>query len=168
MKCSKCGAEWEIKKCPFCGEKFLNEIRKDDLPNSKSKMTYANGDVYYGELRNGKRHGKGKMTYANDEFIDNEVYDGEWKNGKKHGKGKMIYENGDVYDGEWEGGQRQGKGILKFVNGDVYIGEFENGVGKKGLYFRKNGSVDEYTYNENGNLIRATSFYGNLDEYLPF
>jgi hypothetical protein len=34
------------------------------------------------------------MSYAN-----GEVYEGEWKEGKKEGKGKMGYPNGDEYEG---------------------------------------------------------------------
>ena len=63
---------------------------KDGKHHGKGKMTYANGDVYDGEWEDGK------MTYA-----DGVVYNGEWKDGKKH-VGKMTYANGDVYDGEWK------------------------------------------------------------------
>ena len=49
----------------------------------KVKMTFANGDVYDGEWKDSKRHGKGKMTSA-----VGDVYDGKWKDNKKYGKGK--------------------------------------------------------------------------------
>lgn len=45
---------------------------------AKEIVTYANGDVYKGEWKDGKRNGQGKMTYAHGYY----VYEGEWKNGK--------------------------------------------------------------------------------------
>ena len=51
-------------------------------------------DVYKGDYRDGKRHGKGKCTYAN-----GDIYEGEFMDGKKHGKGAHRYANGDVYLG---------------------------------------------------------------------
>ena len=41
--------------------------------------------TYIGGRKNGKKHGLGKMTYAN-----GNVYEGEWKDNKKHGKGSIL------------------------------------------------------------------------------
>jgi hypothetical protein len=30
-----------------------------------------------------------------------DVYEGQWKDEKMHGKGVYTYHNGDQYDGEW-------------------------------------------------------------------
>merc|ERR1711998_792782 len=46
--------------------------------------TYANGDVYVGQMKDGKKHGFGKFTWA-----DGNVYDGDWKDGKRNGKGTL-------------------------------------------------------------------------------
>ena len=41
--------------------------------------TYANGDKYVGEYKDGKLHGQGTFTYANgDKWV------GEWKDGKQY------------------------------------------------------------------------------------
>jgi hypothetical protein len=29
-------------------------------------------------------------------------YEGEWNQGRRHGKGILTFANGDCYDGEWE------------------------------------------------------------------
>merc|ERR1712093_215654 len=39
--------------------------------------TYANGAVYVGQMKNGKKHGFGKLTWAS-----GSVYVGEWKDDK--------------------------------------------------------------------------------------
>ena len=54
------------------------------------------------------------MSYAN-----GNKYIGEWKDGKKSGEGVMIYENGDLYDGEWQHGKKNGQGTLTLKNGNI-------------------------------------------------
>ena len=62
-----------------------------------------------------------------------DFYVGEKKDGKKHGTGKMIYANGDTYEGSWENDKYHGFGVFKsknkeekgnWVNGSP-CGEFE-------------------------------------------
>ena len=42
------------------------------------KIKYKNGDMYIGEVKNNKKHGKGKYIFAN-----GEIHIGEYKNGKR-------------------------------------------------------------------------------------
>ena len=42
------------------------------------KIKYKNGDMYIGEVKNNKKHGKGKYIFAN-----GEIYIGEYNNGKR-------------------------------------------------------------------------------------
>ena len=42
------------------------------------KIKYKNGDMYIGEVKNNKKHGKGKYIFSN-----GEIYIGEYKNGKR-------------------------------------------------------------------------------------
>ena len=71
--------------------------------NCIGTYTYAEGDKYVGEWRNGNRHGQGTYTYAN-----GDKYVGEWEDSNKHGQGTYTYANGDKYVGEWKNGKRQG------------------------------------------------------------
>ena len=49
----------------------------DPLPENKiKKIKYKNGDVYIGEVKNNKKHGKGKYIFAN-----GQTYIGEYRNG---------------------------------------------------------------------------------------
>ena len=59
---------------------------------------------YEGQLRTGKRHGRGSMSYH-----DGGRYEGEWRDGERHGKGVMINALGRR-EGEWQKGRyRAGK-----------------------------------------------------------
>ena len=33
---------------------------------------------------------------------DGDIYDGEWKDDKQHGKGTFKWPHGDMYEGEWK------------------------------------------------------------------
>merc|ERR1712098_257436 len=87
---------------------------------------YPGGEVYEGEWKDGKRNGKGKMTYGqSSRRIIHEVYEGDWEDGKRNGKGKMTYSkwpysSGEVYEGDWEDDKRNGKGKMTYSSGAVY------------------------------------------------
>ena len=120
------------------------------------RIEYDGGDVYEGETRNGKRHGKGKYTWA-----DGDTYEGDWKDGKRCGRGKLIQygksPSGETYmkysyDGEWLDSKEHGHGIC--VEGDfgmekmdkVFEGEWVNGK-------RQGRFVWYYTNSKGGRYI---------------
>ena len=78
--------------------------------------------VYEGEFHDGKEHGRGIKTYA-----DESRYEGEWRNGKKHGHGTNTWASGGRYEGDFVDGKRNGHGVLKKANGDRYEGEWRYG-----------------------------------------
>eukprot|EP01034_Spumella_vulgaris_P035390 gene35390-43636_t len=63
------------------------------------------GDVYIGQLKANKRHGTGKMHWAN-----GDVFEGEWVDNKRHGKGRMEWSGGDTFSGQWSDDKRHGHG----------------------------------------------------------
>ena len=78
------------------GREFVGNWNNGKKSYTECKMTYSNGDIFVGRLKNYKREGRGKMTYSN-----GSVYNGEWKNDKKNGEGVFTYTDGRVYNGEW-------------------------------------------------------------------
>lgn len=87
------------------------------------KVVDDEGNVYEGELRDGVRHGTGRL-----EWIDGRVYEGDFREGKIHGYGKMSVPDGEVYTGTFDNEVRHGYGNLVFPNGDVYEGSFVQGL----------------------------------------
>ena len=85
-------------------------------------IKFSNG-TYEGEIKNGKREGKGIMYYN-----DGNRYEGEFKNGQREGKGIMYYKDGDRYEGEFKNGKKHGKGIYYYNNGDREMGDYYKGV----------------------------------------
>ena len=70
----------------------------------------------------GVREGKGKMTYAS-----GDVYEGEFKNGYPDGKGVYRYSTGDKYEGEFKEGKMNGEGTVTFKSGTKQVGIYEEG-----------------------------------------
>ena len=93
----------------------------DDAYCRTVKIKYSDGNVFEGELKNGRFDGKGKII-----LCDKGVYEGEFKNGKIEGKGKMVYSDGNFYEGNWKENKYDGKGILKKRNGDFLDGIWNN------------------------------------------
>jgi len=57
-------------------------------------------------------------------YKDGSVFTGELKGGKRHGKGTQSWADGDVYTGSWVDDHRQGQGKvnLRFWALDVGLG----------------------------------------------
>ena len=72
--------------------------------------------------------------------INNAVYDGEFRNDLKHGRGKITYQNdeAEVFEGEFKEDQKHGKGILQSKN-QYFEANYVDGV-KHGPYRKKIGS----------------------------
>merc|ERR1712216_835345 len=74
---------------------------------------------YHGYMMNGKRHGEGTMKYAN-----GDVYSGMWKEGKKDGVGTYVFNTTkDKFVGDWVQGQMQ-EGRWVLTNGAYFSGVF--------------------------------------------
>lgn len=123
------------------------KCRGFQLIDCAMRCRYAEGDVYKGEWRDDKRHGKGTVTYVTPKGGILELYEGDWVNGmlivvvyiffsklllyihnlgKMHGFGKYVYMDGGVYTGDWVEGRMHGKGVYLFPNGNSYDGEWVN------------------------------------------
>ena len=105
---------------PDCG-KYNGEM-KDGKRHGKGEMKFANGGIYNGDWKDGKIDGKGEMK-----FHSGAIYNGDWKDNEKDGKGEMKYANGDIYNGDLKNNKRHGKGEMKYANGDIYNGDWKFG-----------------------------------------
>ena len=103
--------------------------------NGRGKEKYKNGNIYEGQFKNDKRHGKGRMEYALRAGAKFEgYYEGEWVNGESNGQGKERYPNGNTYRGELKNGERHGKGRMDYLKkpsakfSGYYDGEWSKGL----------------------------------------
>lgn len=83
-----------------------------NLKRGSGTITFDDGSVYTGQLKNGEPNGQGTMVYA-----DGSRYVGGWKNGVTNGQGRFEDADGTVMDG-------------KFTNGE-FEGEVQNAVQKR-------------------------------------
>jgi hypothetical protein len=126
---------------------------KHSSKSHKSVLTYNNGNVYEGQLKNDKKHGKGKMTYQiSDENRVYNVYEGNWEY-DTFKEGKMTYANGDVYEGKWDRGLQKGKGKMTYAKRDIYEGKWEK------------GDVYEGDWRHGSKMGTGTMTYANGDVY---
>lgn len=97
------------------------------------------GSRYYGELLDGRFHGKGRLLWA-----DGSRYEGEFFQGLMSGKGELHTASGDTYKGEFKDGMMSGEGEFRTPAGSVYTGAFLNNLPHgQGVLKRHDGA--EYT-----------------------
>ncbi len=92
------------------------------LQAAEQTITYSNGDVYTGEIKNGWPHGRGRMKYSN-----GREYSGEWFENVRQGYGEQTWTKSPKYisyQGHWAKDLPQGTGTLSFHSGQVYTGDF--------------------------------------------
>lgn len=160
----------------MCTYKTLanGDLWSGDLLNGKphgigcyiSQKPATAGKKYEGEYRNGHRVGKGKITWP-----DGDIYEGEWNDEGKHGYGKMQYIYAYTEEGEYENNHRIGKGKITWPNGEIYEGEWsdlgKHGYGKlQGTSGNPNNDIYEEYFWEgiwNENRFIKGISYSNID-----
>ena len=143
------------------GNKYVGEY-KDGKRNGQFIVTYASGDKYVGEYKDGKRNGQGTYTFA-----DGAKYVGEYKDGKYNGQGTYTATNGDKFVGEHKRGLRNGQGTHTFANGNKYVGEYkDNKRNGQFIVTYANGSkyVGEFRGNQKNG--RGTNTFANGNKYV--
>ena len=68
--------------------------------NCFGTYTFADGEKYVGEFKDGEFHGQGTYT-----FTDGENYVGGFKDGKRHGQGTYTYADRSIDRGYYLNGQ---------------------------------------------------------------
>ena len=127
------------------GNKYVGEY-KDGFCNGQGTATFANGDKYVGKWKDGFRNGHGTYTFAN-----SDKYVGEFKDGERNGRGSFTFSDGRQYIGEWKDNDRNGQGALTFISDEWYVGKFkDNKFNGQGTFSFSNGNkyVGEFKDNE--------------------
>lgn len=148
-----------------------NTVQVQNNSTDYQKLPMGNG-YYYGNVVNGKRHGRGSYVFDN-----GQRFEGFFKNDEIEGSGIYFWSDTNFFAGTWDGtGHRTGYGIqvnsdgtylvgywqneqyigqsvtpaqsnrLNYTNG-YYIGETKNGVAHgRGKYYWNDGSTFEGTW----------------------
>lgn len=77
---------------------FISKENGEASPYSFKKEIYSNGDVFYGEFCNGRRHGYGVYCWTN-----GDIWYGRYKDGYRNGYGMLIKSGNMIYYGKWVG-----------------------------------------------------------------
>ena len=81
-------------------------MKENGVPDGTGKYIYDDGSYYIGQIKNAKRHGKGKFYDDTGKII----YEGDYVNDLMEGNGKYFYEDGIYYKGQFKNGLKDGKG----------------------------------------------------------
>ena len=84
-------------------------------------IALQNEGIYIGQWKNGKRDGKGIMTWP-----DKSSFEGNFKEDEVSGFGKIVHSNGDIYEGEWDKNKANGFGVFTYANGQINQGFLHN------------------------------------------
>ncbi len=94
-----------VKMCNIEGNVKLYYPFTDTMeaksPYGFYKITYSNGDVYYGETFEGRRHGYGVYYWTNGDF-----WYGKYVNGYRQGFGALFKPDHKVFYGKWIGDRK--------------------------------------------------------------
>eukprot|EP00931_Biecheleriopsis_adriatica_P091502 TRINITY_DN65390_c0_g1_i1.p1 TRINITY_DN65390_c0_g1~~TRINITY_DN65390_c0_g1_i1.p1 ORF type:complete len:292 (+),score=50.24 TRINITY_DN65390_c0_g1_i1:114-989(+) len=108
---------------------YVGQTDEDGKRHGRGRFTYAVGEYYDGEWLHGKAHGEG--TY----WTRKVVYQGQWFDELKHGHGEEKHQDGARYVGGFRQGYRHGAGKMLFNDGSTYEGEFfQNNLQGYGSY----------------------------------
>ena len=84
----------------------------ENSTHARNMHTFASGNKYEGEFKEGKFHGRGVLQQCmgtEDTVFDWNLlpsfygvrYEGEFRNGIRHGSGVLTFANGNTYSGTW-------------------------------------------------------------------
>ena len=82
----------------------------------EAEITWKDGTVYQGFVRDYLPDGKGIMTTAD------AIYTGDFVNGTQTGQGIKQYKDGTKYTGSFKQNKYSGQGLLNYSDGIIYEG----------------------------------------------
>jgi hypothetical protein len=88
---------------------------QDGMPHGVGVWTSLEGETYDGGDLNRVKKKRNLFSH---------VWHKEWKWGKRHGRGKCSWNDNESYNGDWDQDVMQGQGTYTFSNGDTYVGQY--------------------------------------------
>lgn len=141
------------------GDDYKFSVKRID-GNSSGYFLWASGAKYVGDVKDGRRTGKGIQTWANESS-----YEGAFLNDMRHGEGKHVWNTGESYQGEFFKDHRHGTGTYRWPDGSEYNGRFY--LDKKegyGTFTFANGDVFEGLYGKDERCGPGVMTYHNSNK----
>ncbi|RWC77378.1 hypothetical protein EN816_11560 [Mesorhizobium sp. M8A.F.Ca.ET.173.01.1.1] len=121
---------WE----PAAGQSPDRTVAQDGTINGKGRLVWrvrgsASYDTktvyssYFGDIRNGRPDGQGRL-----ELRSGEVFEGHWFAGDLDGNGIHVDAEGNRYEGQFVRGVPSGEGRLLSTTGEIFVGSFVDGL----------------------------------------
>ena len=162
-----------VSKAPVQSAKstLVGEVTGENLDETIHTRQYPNGDVYVGQLADGKHHGKGVITYAH-----GASWKGEFIRGKQHtGYGYSVVDlksgmgwSKGYYEGPLEAGKRLGVGKMCFEDGSWWEGLFYDGSGITGKgYVPADEGLVECVEKVDGKVVNRSLIPATVVSTLP-
>ncbi|PYY29650.1 hypothetical protein [Paenibacillus illinoisensis] len=128
-------------------------------------LTLSNGGTYYGEVQDGKPHGKGTATWG-----EYKTYIGEWKYGKRSGKGEFIITIPEttqvIYDGTWGYDKQNGQGtLIEYSKFNEFSEEYDRATAQQGS-FKSGIPVSGYSVIRDYTLESEVGFRYTTDDVI--
>jgi hypothetical protein len=149
----------------------MHVFKRNEVKSGCGVFLLEHNNIYEGEWKDNKRHGRGTGIMADGRRYDGEweddmrsgfgvfrwpttcnrnggdSYAGFWKDSKRHGPGVYTWVDGTKYDGQWRDGKREGVGTVIWPDGRRYDGEYKDGkMEGKGTFTWPDGSLYEGEY----------------------
>jgi len=143
------------------GNKYVGE-HKNGKPNGQGTYTFANGSIYVGEHKDGRRNGQFSVTFAS-----GDKYVGGYKDDKIDGQGTYTFANGSIYVGEFKDGKRNGQGTFTTAKGDKYVGEYKDDkLDGQGTYTFASGNIYVGEHKDGKPNGHGTYTFANGNKYV--
>lgn len=91
-------------------------------PKNSNQINFDNGNIYVGDVLNGKMHGKGTYTWSS-----GDIYIGDFANNEMTGFGKLIYSDKSIYEGCIINGLWDGMIKVTYPDSSVFEASYKNG-----------------------------------------
>ena len=127
-----------------CGEEKKNETENTEIHEEDKDKWIRDKEIHEENVQKEEKLQTIDTTYAN-----GDKYVGEWRNGKYHGQGTLTYDNGGEYVGEFRNGRYDGQGTITYSswNSNGYSGGFKRGFRYgRGTYTSPDGTKTLYNY----------------------
>ena len=149
----------------LCENGIIIDYSEETLPQSEIKIHsigYENGDHYVGNIKDGKRNGRGTMHYA-----DGRKYVGQWLDDKYNGQGTFYFASGARYEGEFKNGKYNGQGTYFWADGHKYVGQWKDDkCHGQGIYYFANGNRHEGEWKDGKRNGQGTFFWADGRKYV--